>query len=81
MTTLTVNIKDISQITIIKKFLKAFDVEVIEQTNDITNPELIERLEKQPSKLSETCLQTRKLQYSRSKKYMGNMKSSTTKLW
>jgi len=46
MTTLTVNIKDISQITVIKKILKAFDVEVIEQTNEITNPELIERLEK-----------------------------------
>ncbi len=46
MTTLTVNIKDISQITIIKKILKAFDVEVIEQNNEITNPELIERLEK-----------------------------------
>lgn len=45
MTTLTVNIKDISQIAIIKKILKAFDVEVIEQTNEITNPELIERLE------------------------------------
>ena len=26
--------------------MKAFDVEVIEQTNDITNPEIIERLEK-----------------------------------
>jgi hypothetical protein len=26
--------------------LKAFDVEVIEQTNEITNPEIIERLEK-----------------------------------
>jgi hypothetical protein len=48
MTTLTVNIKDISQIPIIKKILKAFDVEVIEQTNEITNPELIERLEKLP---------------------------------
>ncbi|MFA9190478.1 hypothetical protein AAGV28_03770 [Flavobacterium sp. FZUC8N2.13] len=46
MVTLTVNIKDISQIAIIKKILKAFDVEVIEQTNEITNPELIERLEK-----------------------------------
>lgn len=46
MTTLTVNIKDISQIAIIKKILKAFDVEVIEQNNDITNPEIIKRLEK-----------------------------------
>ncbi|HQF47629.1 MAG TPA: hypothetical protein PLO52_13660 [Flavobacterium alvei] len=46
MTTLTVNIKDISQTTIIKKILKAFDVEVIEQNNEITNPENIERLEK-----------------------------------
>ena len=46
MTTLTVNIKDISQSTIIKKILKAFDVEVIEQNNKITNPEIIERLEK-----------------------------------
>ena len=46
MTTLTVNIKDISQITIIKKILKAFDVEVIEQNNEITNPELLERLDK-----------------------------------
>lgn len=46
MTTLTVNIKDISQIAIIKKNLKTFDVEVIEQNNEITNPELIERLEK-----------------------------------
>jgi len=46
MTTLTVNIKDISQITIIKKILKAFDVEVIEQNNEITNPKIIERLEK-----------------------------------
>ena len=35
MTTLTVNIKDISQIAIIKKILKAFDVEVIEQNNEI----------------------------------------------
>ena len=46
MTTLTVNIKDISQISIIKKILKVFDVEVIEQNNEITNPELIQRLEK-----------------------------------
>jgi predicted ester cyclase len=46
MTTLTVNIKDISQIAIIKKILKAFDVEVIEQNNEITNPEIIGRLEK-----------------------------------
>lgn len=46
MTTLTVNIQDISQTAIIKKILKAFDVEVIEQTNEITNPEIIERLEK-----------------------------------
>ena len=46
MTTLTVNIKDISQIAIIKKILKAFDVEVIEQNNEITNPKIIERLEK-----------------------------------
>lgn len=46
MTTLTVNIKDISQIAIIKKILKAFDVEVIEQNNEITNPEILERLEK-----------------------------------
>ena len=46
MTTLTVNITDISQTTIIKKVLKAFDVEVIEQNNEITNPEIIERLEK-----------------------------------
>lgn len=30
MTTLSVNIKDISQTTIIKKILSAFDVEVIE---------------------------------------------------
>ncbi|MEC5167430.1 hypothetical protein RCH18_003186 [Flavobacterium sp. PL11] len=46
MTTLTVNIKDVSKISIIKKILKAFDVEVIEQNNEITNPEIIERLEK-----------------------------------
>ena len=46
MTTLKINIKDISQIAIIKKILKAFDVEVIEQYNEITNQELIERLEK-----------------------------------
>ena len=46
MTTLTVNIKDISQTTIIKKILKSFDIEVIEQNNEITNPEIIERLEK-----------------------------------
>ncbi|MBK0371020.1 DUF2683 family protein [Flavobacterium agrisoli] len=46
MTTLTVKIKDISQISIIKKILKAFDVEVIENTNEITNPELIKRLDK-----------------------------------
>ena len=46
MTTLTVNIKDISQIAIIKKILKAFDAEVIEQNNEIINPETIERLEK-----------------------------------
>ena len=26
--------------------MKAFDVEVIEQNNEITNPEIIERLEK-----------------------------------
>jgi hypothetical protein len=30
MTTLTVNIKDVSQISIIKKILKVFDVEVID---------------------------------------------------
>ncbi|QBN18973.1 hypothetical protein [Flavobacterium nackdongense] len=46
MTTLSVNITDISQIAIIKKILKAFDVEVIEQNKEITNPEIIERLEK-----------------------------------
>lgn len=46
MTTLTVNIRDISQIILIKKVLKAFDVEVIEHTNEISNPEIIERLEK-----------------------------------
>ena len=46
MTTLTVNIKDISQTTLIKKILKAFDVEVIEENNEITNPEIIEKLEK-----------------------------------
>jgi len=46
MTTLTVNIKDISQIAIIKKILKAFDVEVIEPNNEITNPKIIKRLEK-----------------------------------
>ena len=46
MTTLTINIKDISQLSIIKKILKAFDVEVIEQNNEITSPEIIERLEK-----------------------------------
>ncbi len=46
MTTLTVNIKDISQISIIKKILKAFDVEVIEHNNEITNPKLMERLDK-----------------------------------
>lgn len=46
MTTLTVNIKDISQIETIKKILKVFDVEVIEENNEITNPEIIERLEK-----------------------------------
>ncbi|MFV7237013.1 hypothetical protein [Flavobacterium sp. ZB4R12] len=46
MTALTVNIKDISQIAIIKKNLKAFDVEVIDQNNEITNPEIIQRLEK-----------------------------------
>lgn len=46
MTTLTLNIKDISQITIIKKILKAFDVRVIEQNNEITNPDVLERLEK-----------------------------------
>lgn len=46
MTTLTENINDISQTTIIKKILKAFDVKVIEQNNEITNLEIIERLEK-----------------------------------
>ena len=46
MTTLTVNIKDVSQISIIKKILKVFDVEVIEQNNEITNPEIIQRIEK-----------------------------------
>jgi hypothetical protein len=46
MTTLTVNIKDSSKLAIIKKILKAFDVEVIEQNREITNPEIVERLEK-----------------------------------
>ncbi len=46
MTTLTVNIKDVSQISIIKKILKAFDVEVFEHNNEITNPKLMERLDK-----------------------------------
>lgn len=46
MTTLTINIKDISQTSLIKKILKAFDMEVIEQNNEITNPEILERLEK-----------------------------------
>lgn len=42
MTTRTVTIKDISQIA----NLKAFDAEVIEQNNEVTNPEITERLEK-----------------------------------
>lgn len=46
ITALTINIKDISQIAIIKKILKAFDVEVIEQNNEITNPEIIQWVEK-----------------------------------
>lgn len=46
MTTLTVNINDKSKLALIKKILKAFDVEVIEQNNEITNPEIIQRLEK-----------------------------------
>ena len=46
MTTLTINIKDITQITLIKKILKVFDVEIIEHKNEITNPEIIERLER-----------------------------------
>jgi hypothetical protein len=46
MTTLTIHIKDISQIPIIKKILKIFDLEVIEQDNEITNPEIIQRIEK-----------------------------------
>ena len=46
MTTLTINIKDISQLSNIKNILKEFDVEVIETNNEITNPEIIERLEK-----------------------------------
>ena len=46
MTTLTINIKDTSQLSSIKKILKEFDVEVIETSSEITNPEIIERLEK-----------------------------------
>jgi len=46
MTTLTIRIKDISQIPIIKKLLNVFDVEVIAQDNEITNPEIIQRIEK-----------------------------------
>ncbi len=70
MTTLTVNIKDISQTTIIKKILKAFDVEVIEQNNEITNPENIERLEKHHKNFQDPCLQRGKLHQSRyQKKY------------
>jgi hypothetical protein len=55
MTTLTVNIKDISQIAIIIKILNAFDVEVIEHTNEITNPEIIERLEKHHKKFQDSA--------------------------
>lgn len=55
MTTLTVNIKDISQTAIIKKILKAFDVEVIEQNDEITNPEIIERLEKHQENFQNTA--------------------------
>jgi uncharacterized membrane protein (DUF106 family) len=46
MTTLTVNINDKSKLALIKKILKAFDVEVIEQNKEITNPKILERLEK-----------------------------------
>ena len=63
MTTLTVNIKDISQIAIIKKILKAFDVEVIEQNNEITNPEILERLEKHHKNFQEPSY--RKENYSK----------------
>ncbi len=55
MNTLTVNIKDISQIAIIIKILNAFDVEVIEHTNEITNPEIIERLEKHHKKFQDSA--------------------------
>ena len=55
MTTLTVNIKDISQITVIKKILKSFDVKVIQRTNEITNPEIIERLEKHHKKFQDAA--------------------------
>lgn len=45
-TTLTVNIKYISQFVIIKIKLKTSDEEVIEQNNKFINPEIIKRLEK-----------------------------------
>ena len=45
MTTLTVNINDESQINLIKKILKVFDVEIVEKRDDISNIEIIEKLE------------------------------------
>ena len=45
MTTLTVNINDESQINLIKKILKVFDVEIVEKKDDISNIEIIEKLE------------------------------------
>ena len=63
MTTLTVNIKDESKISIIKKILKAFEVEVIEQNNEVTNPEIIERLEKHQNNFQDSAY--RKENYSK----------------
>lgn len=47
METLTINIKKKGEVSIIKKILQVFDVEIVENTDkEITNPELLKRLEK-----------------------------------
>lgn len=59
MTTLTIHIKDISQIPIIKKILNVFDVEVIAHDNEITNPEIIQRIEKHQKNFKKSGYRTK----------------------
>jgi hypothetical protein len=47
METLTINIKKKSEVSMVKRVLKAMNVEIVEnEGKEITNPELLKRLDK-----------------------------------